>query len=78
MIPDVDGFPDNVFAVLISYFEVEDISIGLVVVFTLNADCTGYMTAMFFHYFLDICLVCQCRIDCIFLQDRTICTLYSV
>ena len=52
MDPDEDGSPGfsaNMFAVLIYYFEVGDVGMGLVVGFTVVVNSTCYMTAMFFH-----------------------------
>ena len=45
----MDGFSGNLFSVLIYYFEVGHVGIGMVVGFPVDVNCTGYMTAMFFH-----------------------------
>ena len=47
--PDVDGFSSNLFAFLIYYFEVGGASLVVVVGFTVDVNCTGYMTTLFFH-----------------------------
>ena len=47
--PDVDGFSGNLFAVLIYYFEVGDVSTGMVAGFTVDVNCTDYMIAMFLY-----------------------------
>ena len=49
--PDVDSFPGfscNLFPVLIYYFEVGKVDMTVVVRFSVDVNCTGYMTAMFF------------------------------
>ena len=46
---DVDGFPDNLFAMLLYYSEVGDVCIRVVVKFIVDVNGTGNMTAMFFQ-----------------------------
>ena len=62
--PNVDGFPGfsgKLFSTLVHYFEVGDVSMVVVVWFTVNVNCTGYMNVTFLHsYFLDICWTHQC------------------
>ena len=56
---DVDGFPGfscNLFGVLIYYFEVGDVGMGVVVGFTLDVNCTNYMAGMFFRSVLQTSL----------------------
>ena len=45
---NVDGTPGNLF-VLIYCFVVGDVGIGVFAGFMLDVNCTGYMTAIFFH-----------------------------
>ena len=53
--PYVDGFlcfSGKMFVVLIYYFEVGDDGMRIIVGFTVDIKCTGYMTAMFFQSIL--------------------------
>ena len=43
------AFSGNLFTVLIYYFEVGDVDMRVVVGFTVDVNCTCYMTAMSFH-----------------------------
>ena len=45
---DVDAVSGNLFSVLINYFEVAGVGTGVVVGFTVDVNCTGSMTAMYF------------------------------
>ena len=50
--PGLDSFPGwycNLFTVLIYYFEVGDLVMGVVFACTVDIYCTGFMTATFFH-----------------------------
>ena len=45
----------------------------------MDINCNGlYDCCVLSLYFLNICCIKQFKIDCNFLQDRTICRLYSV
>ena len=70
------SFSGNLFEVLIYYFEVYNVGMEVVVGFTVDINFTGDMTVMSFHSIF--CLVCQCKINCNLLQDKTTCGLYSV
>ena len=48
---DMDGFssfPGNLFAVLIYYFEMEDVGFGMIDTYTVLVNCIGNVTAVFF------------------------------
>ena len=45
----IPSFSSSFFAILICYFEVEDVGTGIVARFTLDTNCTSYMIPMFFH-----------------------------
>ena len=48
-VDSIPGFSGKLFAVSIYYFEVGDVGTRVVVDFTEDVKCTGYMPAMFFH-----------------------------
>ena len=47
------SFPGNLFTVLIYYFEVGDVCLGMIVGHTVLVNCTGDMTAVFFYSILE-------------------------
>ena len=50
-----NGFPNNFFAILVYYFEVGDVSFGMITgntVFTVLVNSTGDVTVVFFDYIL--------------------------
>ena len=78
--PDMDdflGLSGNLFLVFIYYFQVGDVGTGWL---SRSLWCIlhwlyGYVLSC---YVLDICWTHQCKTDCNFVQDRSICRLYSV
>ena len=49
---DLSGFPDNLFAILVYYFVVGDVSFGMIVGHIVLVNSTNDMTTEFFDFIL--------------------------
>ena len=79
--PVVDGFPSfscYLFAVLTHTFKWEMVAWGGCWIQCGHNLHWLHDCCVLSLYFLGICWIQQCMIDCKFVQDRTICRLYSV
>ena len=71
---DFSSFSGNLFAVLVNYFEMEDIASGMVDGNAVFVNCTSEIIIVFFYsIFPNICWILLCKKGGNFLLSMTIC-----
>ena len=72
---DLSHFSGSFLAVLVYYFGMGDIGLGLIVGNAVYVNFNANITIVVFYYFPNICWILLCKKGCDFLLGRNICRL---